>query len=36
MVEYGLTVSVIAFVAVVGVRLFSTRLGDLISTLTSW
>jgi Flp pilus assembly pilin Flp len=36
MVEYGITVTVIAFVAMVGVRLFSTRLGDLISNLVSW
>lgn len=35
-VEYGVTVSVIAFVAMVGVRLFSSRLSDLISSLMSW
>jgi Flp pilus assembly pilin Flp len=35
-VEYGVTVSVIAFVAMAGVRVFSGRLGDLISNLISW
>ena len=35
-VEYGVTVSMIAFVAVTGVRLFSGRLGDLISHLVEW
>jgi Flp pilus assembly pilin Flp len=36
MVEYGVTVTLIAFVAMAGVKVFSGRLGELISNLVSW
>jgi Flp pilus assembly pilin Flp len=35
-VEYGVTVSVIAFVAMAGVKLFGDRLAELITNMTSW
>lgn len=35
-VEYGVTVSVIAFVAMAGVKLFGNRVVELITSMTSW
>lgn len=35
-IEYGLTVSVIAFVAMAGVKLFGDRVVELINSMTSW
>jgi Flp pilus assembly pilin Flp len=35
-IEYGVTVSVIAFVAMAGVKLFGNRLVELITNMISW